>query len=814
MVRNYLHIIFRNLVKYKLFSFINIFGLALAIACSILVILYIRNELSYDNFHTKSERIFRPYTSAKLGEREVTIVHTPFIMGKQLKENYPEIIAYTVLTEFNDRIKVGENSHEETVHVASPDFFRMFDFKILHGTTTDILSDPSAVVITKEIAIKYFGREDAVGERMTITLGGEEKGFIIRAVLYNLPPNTSIRFEIMIPDHYLKDIYPEPMLTSWHMITGETYVLLDEHADPDLLPAKFTSLIKQQIGEDLDRMDFNIYLQPYTDIHLNRDLPAGNVPVSDPKYIVVLTGIAVLILLIASINFVMLSLGRSFMRAKEIGIRKANGATRWQLLVQFLSESIAIALFGLVLGIGFVYLALPWFNELAGQHLVFKLTLDHLSIYLTLAIFTGILAGIYPAIIMSGFKPVKILKGEVRYGKGNHLFGTILITGQFILFIILIGCTVIMKKQLNFLQHKNLGYDKENVLAVPLPTGDSKGVREVVRKGFEQAILLENEIRDLPEVISSGIASHTFEPGTWTQIGYDDENGQTKNFYYNTVDVNFIPTMSIKLQSGRNFQTNNLSDQKRSIIVNESFIREFGLNQGVGERIPHDLFDDHEIIGVVKDFHIQSLHAKIQPLVLAMNVDIVFSGANNVDIGSSVRPKLFIRLAADQLEDGLKGVEEAWQRVFPGEGFDFEFVDQSLKVQYDKEYNLNKVVTGSSLLAVIIGCLGLFGISLLSFNNRLKEISIRKVLGASGTHIMIILSKRFIYLILVALVFSVPFTFQIMDRWLMEFEYRTTIDPWVFLLAGLISLIIMMVTLSYQGISAVRSNPADNLRSE
>jgi len=814
MFKNYVHIIFRNLLKFRLFSFINIFGLALAIACSILVVIYIRNEFSFDTFHTNSDRIFRPYTYAKTGEREVTLVHTPFIMGKQLKENYPEVTAYTVLTEFSDQVKVKEQSHEETIHVASPDFFRMFDFPVLHGSTASLLSDPGSVAITKEIAAKYFGREEVVGERMTITLGGEETDFMVKAVLADMPSNTSIRFSIMIPDYYLKDLFPEPMLTSWHMITGETYVMLDEHADAALLPQKFNSLIKQQLGDDLDRMEFKIYLQPFTDIHMNTDLPQGNVPVSDPKYILILTGITVLILVIASINFVMLSLGRSFMRAKEIGIRKSAGATRSHLVVQFLSESIAISLFGLILGIGMVYLVLPWFNELAGQHLVLTLSFEDILIYLALAIFTGLLAGIYPALIMSGFKPVKILKGEVRYGKGNHVFGSILITGQFILFVILIGCTIVMKKQLDYLQHKNLGYDRENVLSVPMLTGDAKDVREVVKKGFEQARLFENEVRKIPEVVNCGIASHTFEPGRWTQIGYEEEGGQMKTFFYNTVDADFIPTMGIELVSGRNFQAGNVADQKRSIIVNESFIREFGLTQGIGERIPHDAFEDHEIIGVVKDFHIQSLHEKIQPLVLAMNVDIVFSGANNVDIGSSVRPKLFIRLTPDHLDGGLKEIEAAWNRMFPETAFDYEFVDQTLREQYEREYNLNKVVTSSSLLAVIVGCLGLFGISLLSYHNRLKEISIRKVLGASGSHILVILSRRFILLMLVALIISIPFTIQIMDRWLMEFEYRITINAWIFLLAGLISLLIIMATLSYQGISGLRSRPADNLRNE
>ena len=814
MIKNYFLIVIRNLFKYKLFSFINVFGLALAIACSILVVLYIQNELSYDTFHTKSDRIFRPYTHARAGEREVININTPFILGKQLKENYPEVTAYTVLTEFSDEVTVGDRSFDEEIKIASPDFFRIFDYNVLQGVTHEVLMDPSSLVITKEIADKYFGRENVVGNRMTILLGGEEKDFTIKAVLENMPPNTSIRFSMIISDHHLHELFPEPMLTSWHMITGETYVLLNKQADPAQLPSKFTSLIQQEMGDDLERMKFNIYLQPLTDIHLNTELPPGNVPVNDPKYMVILSAIAGLILLIASINFVMLSLGRSFMRAREIGIRKSTGATRWQLLVQFLSESIAIALAGLIIAICFVLLALPWFNELAGQHLLFRISIENLFIYVLLSVFTGIMAGLYPALIMSGFNPVKILKGEIRYGKGNHLFGTFLITGQFLLFVILIGCTIIMKKQLNYLQQKNLGYDKENVLTVPINTEAAKGVREIVEKGFEKAKLFENEVKKIPDVISCGIASHTFEPGTWTQIGYEKKGERMKRFFYNTVDPSFIPTMNIKVISGRNFQSGNPSDQKRSILVNHTFLKEFGLINGLGDRIPHDEFDDHEIIGVVEDFHIQSLHEKIQPLVLAMNINLAFSGAHNVNIGSSIRPKLFIRLKANRLSPGLKEVEKAWQKVFPGERFDYEFVDQSLREQYDKEYNLNKVVTGSSILAVVIGGLGLFGISLLSFNNRIKEISIRKVLGASRAHILMILTKRFIFLILVALIISIPVITRIMQKWLKEFEYKTTIDPMVFLLAGLISLLVISITLSYQGISAMRSNPADTLRNE
>jgi putative ABC transport system permease protein len=814
MLRNYFHIIVRNLLKYKLFSFINISGLALAIACSILVVLYIQNEISYDTGFSASNRIYRLYTHTKFGEREATLVHTPFIMGKQLKENYPEVAAYTILTDFEDHVRAGDKNLREKIFVGSPDFFRIFDYEVLYGTTSGIMDDPATLVITREIALKYFGNEDVVGEPMRIEIGNEQKEFIIRTVLRNIPSNSSIRFQMMISDHHLKDLYPEPMLTSWNMITGETYVLLDENAAPEKLPEKFQALIGQELAEDLERGEFHIYLQPVTDIHLNTDLPSGNVPVSDPKYIVILTGIAVLILLIASINFVILSLGRSFMRAREIGIRKSTGATRQQLMVQFLSESVAIALAGLIFGLFIVYLVLPWFNELSGQFLEFNISPENMLIYIGLTLFTGLLAGFYPALIMSGFSPVRILKGDIRYGKRNSLFGTVLITGQFILFIILIGCTLIMKKQLNYLQQKNLGFDKENVAAVPIPTGNAKGVREVVKEGFIKASLLENEIRKLPEVETTGVASHTFEPGTWTKIGYEDQEGRTKSFFYNTIDASFIQAMDISIVAGRNFQPGNLSDEKRAVIVNRAFVEEFGMTNPIGERIPHEKFEDHEIVGVVEDFHIESLHEKIQPLMLAMNIDMAFSGANNIGIGSSVQPKLFIRMKAGNIESGLMGIKSVWERVFPGETFEYEFVDQSLNEQYEKETNLNKVVTGSAVLAVAIGCLGLFGISLLSFNNRIREISIRKVLGAPALHILFILSRRFVILILVAFVLSIPVILQVMQRWLREFEYKTTIGIGIFLLAGFISLLVILITLSYQGISALRTNPADNLRNE
>jgi putative ABC transport system permease protein len=317
----------------------------------------------------------------------------------------------------------------------------------------------------------------------------------------------------------------------------------------------------------------------------------------------------------------------------------------------------------------------------------------------------------------------------------------------------------------------------------------------------------------IPGIISTGIASHTFEPGGWTHIGYN-QNDEIYWFYYNTIDADFIPTMEMEIIKGRNFEKENQMDLKRSVIVNETFVKEFSLENPIGDRIPHEPFMDHEIVGVVKDFHIASLHTKINPLLMAMNIDIGFSGANNVNISSSEIPKLFVRLEGGKIQEGLDQVRSAWDMVFPGEPFDYSFIDENLTEQYEREQNLSKVVTSSSLLAILIGCLGLFGLSTLSLSGRLKEISIRKVFGATKANIFIILSKRFIILLIIAVVISFPLTINIMNKWLADFEYRVNIGPVTLILAALISLAVLLISISYQGFSAIRTNPAETLRNE
>jgi len=813
MLKNYILIAFRNIYKSKTLSAINIFGLALGIGASILIGLFVLDELTYDQFHTKADRIYRPWTIGKMGERESIQSATPFSMGKQLKENYEEIEKYTVFTSFNEEVEKGENSFNENISIGSAEFFEIFTFNPIDGSLIDAFSDPKYIVISKEMAQKYFDSEGIAGEEITINVGGEPRIFEVKAVIDDIPGNSSIRFDFLVSDYYLKDVFPEEMLTSWFMITGDNYVLLAEGVDPEETSKKFSSLIEQKMGDRLENMSFEINLQPITDMHLNTDLQ-GNTPTMDPKYIAILGAIAALVLTIASINFVTLSLGRSMTRAREIGIRKSIGARRTQLIFQFMGEAILISFISTIIGAVLAISGLPLFNDLSGKDLSIVWSVSNISGLVVLAVLVGLVSGLYPAFIMAGFNPVSIIKGNVDVGKGKHMLRKALVTGQFVMSIFLITTTLLMKNQLSFLQNKNLGFNKEHVVIVPVNVADARGVREQVTKGTEKGKQLQQVLKGKAGIVNTAISSHTFEPGNWTEISYEDEQQNRYSFFYNTVTVDYIPTLGIELLSGRNFSEENSADFTRSIIVNESFVKAFNLENPIGARIPNENFMDHEIIGVVKDFHIESLHVKIAPLMIAQNVEIGFSGAHGIGIGSSPMPKVIVRVAPGMTQDAITEIRNAWNSVYAGEPFDYDFLDDNLKEQYTAEANFDKIMSSATILAVIIGCLGLFGLSTLTMNARLREVSIRKVLGASGNNLLIMLNKSFVLLIVIALVIASPFTYYAVEDWLSEFQYKIEITPWLFVAAGVLTIIISLITVSYQTIRAIRTNPADILRTE
>ncbi len=815
MFRHLFKITLRNLFKTKLHSFINILGLSLGIACTVLIILFVKDELTFDNFHSNKEDLYRLYYNSERMDGTMgnnTVV--PMIMGPTLIENYSEIKYYSVWHQFREQVKIGEDAFEEQINMASPDFFNMFDFELVTGQLDGTLEAPTDVVITREIAQKFFADQDPVGQLLRIPVGDGERDLEIKAVVENVPSNSSLRFDIIISNLLGKDMMQEEMLNSWNFVFAEGYVMLEPGTDSKGLESRFPDLIDPLLKEDRGGRKYEVMLQPLTDIHLNRELAQGIAPVSDVKYTLFLSGISLLILSMACINFMNLSLGRSLNRAREIGIKKVVGAIKMQLVTQFLAESVILSIISLFVGATLAYLVLPTFNELAGKELSFDFGWENTLLFLGLSFLVGLLAGFYPAVVMSGFRPVSILKGSQVIGGGKQTLRMIMITFQLVLSIFLITSAIFMKNQLGYIQNKNLGFNKEQVLVAPMTTPGSRGLMDALQIGLDRANLGQPEVRSLPAVEDVAISSHTFGRGGWIRIGFMDENQNISRFFTNTVDAHFIDVLDMEIVEGRGFQVDNESDNKRSIVVNEAFVKQFGLESPIGDRIPHDEFMDHEIIGVVKDFHFSSLHNAVEPLVLTINPMIVFSGANDVNVNSSFVPKLFIKLKAGMVGEGLDQIREKWGDIYPGDAFNYEFMDDAIQAQYEREANLDQIITFATVLSILIGSLGLFGLATLTMSARIREMSIRKIFGADQGNLIITLSRSYLLLVLLATVISLPITYLFISDWLKEFTFKIDIGVTPFILGFLIIFGVSALTLTYQSVKIAFSKPIDNLRSD
>ncbi|HYC86083.1 MAG TPA: ABC transporter permease [Chryseosolibacter sp.] len=816
MIKNYLKIAFRSLWRSKGHSFINVFGLSLGIGCCILIILFVKDEWTFDRFHSKADRIFRAYAIEDYGENQLFFdTSTPFPMGPALKDNFQEVEEMVRINPVGAQVRIQEALFSEQVMIAGQRFLEVFDFEVIAGDKNSALNDQVNVVLSESTAKKYFGDQDPINQVIAIQLGERFEDFTVKAVLQDPPTNSSISYTLLISDLNYPKLYSERLLTSaWFNITPETYVLLREGVDAKELEKKFPPVFKSLLGDDFEKSKYFVGLQPLVDIHLDTSFPPAIAPVSDPKYSYILAAIAVLILSVACINFVTLSVGRSLKRTKEVGIRKVVGAQRRQLILQFIGEAVIITIFSLLIGIVLAIITLPMFNEFAGKQLAMRPDGFMGLVVLALVIVIGLMAGSYPAFVLSGFRPIAILKGNVKSGDNKQTIRKVLVGIQLVLSIFLIASTLLMHRQLNYLQSKNLGFSRDQLAVVQLNVTRSGRMRERIVAGFEKAEQFKDELSKSRGIVEVCASSHDFGNGDWTNVGYTDDKGVYRTFFVNTIDDDYIPAMKIELAAGRNFSDANPADRTRSIIVNEAFVREYGWKEPLGQRIPGKNFVEHEVVGVVKDFNYASLYTKVQPLVMALNPSVPFSGIENINFNNSPMPKLLIRMRAGQIVPTLEEVKTVWDKLTGGEEFAFSFVDEALARQYRNDQNLGRIVRAASLLAIIIGSLGLYGLASLALQNRTKEISIRKVFGASQQSLLFLLSKEYLVLILVSVILSVPATVFLMSKWLTTFEYRVRIGADIFLMAGAISLLIAFVTISYQILKTAWTQPAETLKYE
>ena len=805
MFRNYLKVALRYLVRHKGYSFINILGLAVGITCCILIMLFVKSEFSYDAFHTKADRLYRVWQHEKYQDQDFIASVTPLPMAGTIQKTYPEVESTCRVYTITQMVKIDQNSFTQGITMVDSTFFNLFDFQLTKGNRATPFPTANSAIISQELAKRYFGEKDPIGKNIEVQMNPTDKVlFSVAGIAKQPPEESSIRFEFLIPFSNATYIFRPGLFTSWFNIFGESYVLLKEGVDPKALEKKFPAMMKQQLGEDYTEGGFRVFLQPITDIHLNPDIPVGLQPTSNPKYSYILATIGILILLVACVNFITLSIGRSATRAMEVGVRKALGAERQQLIRQFWGEAFLLTLISVVIGLGLAFILVKPFNQLIVRNLVLRFDVIFLLFCLLMIALIALIAGMYPAFILSRFNPVEVLKGKLKIGNNSGWLRQSLIVGQFAASIAMIICTIAIGEQMKYLRTKDLGYQKDQVIIVPTNKGRAEGL--------PLAQLYRNELLKYPQISGATVSLYSFAQASWINFGFTDDKKVYHTFEYNMVDPDFIKTMGIKVIQGRNFSEKKPVDKNSSAIVNEAFLREFKITDPIGKKLPGRY--DHQIVGVVKDFNIASLRQAIAPVLFTMSADSVSRRSENVNFAFPPRPRISVKFRSGNTADNITLLEKAWKNVAPNQDFEYQFLDEALASQYQQEQRTSKIVQLAAGLSIFIACMGLFGLATLSVVRRTKEIGIRKVMGASVGSIVGLLSKEFVKLIVIASLIAFPIAWWFLDDWLKDFAYRANIGWWVYTAAAIVALLIALVTVSMQAIKAAIANPVNSLRTE
>ncbi len=807
MLKNYIKSAVRNLSKRKGYSLINIAGLAIGMASCLLILMFVNDELSYDAFNEKADRIYRVAGSFFYGGRNLDIAVAPPPMAQALIDDFPEV---EDAVRFRQRgrfiFRYGDNSYREMrVCYVDPAFFDIFSIPLVKGNPDTALNDPNTLILSRNTAQKYFGDEDPIGKTLRLN---DRTDYMVTGVFEEIPGNSHFHFDVFVSMTSLD----ESKSKLWMSQNFQTYILLREGADPAALEAKFPDMLVKYMGPQIEafmgksmeklaeenELRGEFYLQPLRDIHLHSDLIAEMEPTSDVKYVYIFAAIAFFILIIASINYMNLSTARSAGRAREVGIRKVLGSARSQLIRQFLTESMMLCLVSLVLALGLVRLALPFFNGLSGK----GLSMAHLgnpsmaAVLVLVTIIVGILAGSYSAFFISAFLPVNVLKGQLRSGVKTGWLRSGLVVFQFAASIILIIGTFVVYNQLHFIQNKKLGYNKEQVIILSNTylLGD-------------QAEVYKNQMLAYPQIVNASVSDYLPVPSNnnISAVLPDGERSSKKatSMHNWIVDYDYISTLGMKIVEGRDFSREYSTDTKATII-NQSAAKQFDWAKPLGRKIGRIVstqggIELYEVIGVVEDFHFETLKETIGPLV-------IFLGNSNGNIS--------FRVETEDISGTIALLQKEWKRFLPHQPFEYSFLDERFADMYATEQRIGRIFGVFAGFAIFIGCLGLFGLAAFTAEQRTKEIGIRKVLGATSQNIIRLMTREFVILIAVANVIAWPVAFWVMKGWLKDFSYRVSLSVWLFVGAGLLTLAIALLTVSYQAVRAALADPANSLRYE
>jgi len=804
LLPNFLKITLRNFNKHKGYSVINITGLAIGLACCILIFFYVSAELSYDKFHTQGEQIYRLSTTVQSPQSDTPqkIPTVGWPVGRYLADNFPEVEELTYIRSYPDySIKHdGQYFFEDMMH-ADASFFDLFSFSLIEGNPETALSDPYSIVITQELKNKFFGNQSAIGQQLILS---DSISFTVTGVAQNIPDNSHIQFDVLISFSTLKAQNSQFSTNEgWMNVNMINYVRLNEKVDPSSFQQKTASIYNEEMGKQIKQMGYDVALrmEPLQDIYLRTEFGNQLGPVSNINYVYLLSIIGFFILGIACINFMNLATARSTERAREVGIRKVVGSDKKTLISQFMTESVLISFFALVVALLLISQFLPQFNSLTGKefHLSAFLSPWMIAGYLLFTIFVGILAGLYPAFVLSGYQPLEVLNSYQINARGGTRFRKVLVVFQFAISCVLIACTLIVKNQLDFMQNQNLGFQKEQV--VTLDARRAPGDVMDTRYSTIKQELLRN-----PAVESASAAFATPGRTGWSgQIAYPGTGSSEDaiNTEYLAVDFDYIKTLNLEVVAGRNFSKDFQTDAGDALIINETAVEAFGWKNpenAVGKEIKSPSgFPAGSVIGVVKDYHHHGLEQQIPPLVM--------------DIQPNFYRFFVLRFEPGATQSVIDHMESTWNQFFPGYSFDYFFLDQDFARQYRDEQRLGRIFTIFSVLAIFIACLGLVGLAAFAARKRSREIGIRKVLGATAQNVVMLLAKDFLLLVGMAFLVAAPVSYYAMQQWLQQFPYRTDLGIGVFALTAIILLSIAVVSVLWQSLRAALQNPVNSIRS-
>jgi putative ABC transport system permease protein len=810
MFRNYLKVALRNMWKNKAFSAINIAGLSVGLAVCLLIVLYVKDESSYDKYNSQSENIYRLDADLSFNGTQFTSAESPAPLAPTLMKDYPQVAQYTRLRNFGDILikKDNQNIPNHNAVFADSTFFQVFSIPMIKGNRLTALNEPNSIVIDETTAKKYFNSTDVVGKTLYVDNSVSCK---ITGVIEDFPAQTHFHFSFIRP---IRDTYHDDQ-ADWLSNNYASFVLVRPGVTKSSLQKAVDATINNYLIKQLDQFlhmnandlkksgnHFIFPVMPLTDIHLHSNKSNEFEANGNITYVYIFSIIAIFILLIACVNFMNLSTAHSANRAKEVGIRKVAGSLRSNLITQFLTESVLISFLSLVLAIGISALLLPLFNQIAGKEMrvwtLFSTWL--LPVLIALIIVVGCIAGSYPAFYLSSFQPVQVLKGSIAKGFKSSWLRSGLVVFQFFISISLIIGTMVIYNQLTYMRSREIGYNRDQVLVINNTYALDKKI-----KSFRQDMLK-----------ISGVEGATIAGSLPTETSYN-QNGWFKDptldakqvnimtdFY---VDQNFIPTLGMQMKAGRNFSTDFLTDSS-AVIINETAARLLGFKNPLNETLyrPSGYASNggfsskpFHIIGVVKDFNFNSMHDKVGPLIVELNEDY---------------GKIAMRINTKNIPALIGEVEKKWNSMGPGQPFNYSFLDADFNKIYNADQRTGKLFITFAIFAIFIACLGLFGLVTYAAEQRVKEIGVRKVLGASVGEIVAMISKDFIKLVLIAFVFAFPVAWWMMNQWLQSFAYRIDISWWVFAVAGLLTLAIALITVSFQAIKAAMANPVKSLRSE